>query len=162
MAAYTSRVLWERTIGEAFSDGRYGRGHAWSFDGGQQIRASASPLHVARYADPFGVDPEEAFVAALSSCHMLFFLFFAARAGHVVDRYEDIAEGVMSRSPEGRNWISRVTLRPHVVWQEPAPGKAEEDALHHASHDNCYLANSVRTEILCEPVRPGAGSGTVG
>jgi organic hydroperoxide reductase OsmC/OhrA len=149
MAQYTATISWRRGAEEAFSDNCYGRGHQWSFDGGVSFRASASPHVVGVFADPSGVDPEEAFVAALSSCHMLTFLHLAAKAGHVVDSYDDTALGVMTRT-DGRVWVSRVTLRPEVCWDGTA---AQEDALHHAAHEECFIANSVRTEIRCEPKR---------
>lgn len=151
--AYTATVVWERAPGEAFTDNRYGRGHSWAFDGGVVLRASSSPHVVPRYSDPAGVDPEEAFVASLSSCHMLTFLYLAAKAGLVIDRYEDQAEGVIEKTDQGQFWVSRVTLRPRILWgQAPAPDAAEILRLHHAAHGECFIANSVRTEVLCIPV----------
>lgn len=151
--AYAATVIWERAPGEAFSDNRYGRGHSWAFDGGLVLRASSSPHVVPRYSDPAGVDPEEAFVASLSSCHMLTFLHLAAKAGRVIDRYEDRAEGIMEKMADGRFWVSRVTLRPCILWgQGPVPEAAEVLRLHHAAHEDCFIANSVRTEVLCIPV----------
>ena len=147
MSHYLATVAWRRGADEPFTDNRYSRGHQWSFDGGVTFRASASPHVVGLYADPSGVDPEEAFVAALSSCHMLTFLHLAAKAGHVVDSYDDTAEGVMSKT-DGRVWVSLVTLRPHVVWSGPKP---DELALHHAAHEECFIANSVKTDVRCEP-----------
>ena len=150
--AYTATVVWERAPEEAFTDNRYGRGHSWAFDGGVVLRASSSPHVVPRYSDPAGVDPEEAFVASLSSCHMLTFLYLAAKAGLVIDRYEDEAEGVMEKTGQGRVWVSRVTLRPRIRWgQDPAPDAVEILRLHHAAHDECFIANSVRTEVVCIP-----------
>jgi organic hydroperoxide reductase OsmC/OhrA len=148
MAHYTATIAWRRGDEEPFTDNRYSRGHQWSFDGGVTLRASSSPHVVPRYSDPAGVDPEEAFIAALSSCHMLTFLYLAAKAGHVVDSYDDTAEGVMAKT-DGRVWVSQVTLRPRVVWSGPAP--ADEHALHHAAHDECFIANSVKTDVRCEP-----------
>ena len=147
MGSYTATVSWRRGAEEPFTDNRYSRGHQWSFDGGVTFRASASPHVVGKFADPAGVDPEEAFVAALSSCHMLSFLYVAAKAGFVVDSYDDTAEGSMSKT-DGRVWVSLVTLHPHVVW---AGAKPDEAALHHAAHDECFIANSVKTEVRCEP-----------
>lgn len=153
MKPHTATVRWDRGEGEAFTDLRFGRGHEWSFDGGTRVRASASPDVVPRYADPSGIDPEEAFVASLSSCHMLTFLWLAAKAGRIVDRYEDTAEGELERTPEGRTWMARVTLRPHVTWGTSGPPDPEAlAALHHRAHDECFIANSVRTEVVCEPV----------
>lgn len=151
MASHTATVLWERGQGEAFTDNRYGRGHSWSFDGGATVRGSSAPSVVPRFSDPAGVDPEEAYVASLSSCHMLFFLYHAARAGLVVDRYEDAAEGVVERGPEGRSWVSRVTLRPRIAWGGTAPDAALLGELNHKAHADCYIANSVRTEVMVEP-----------
>jgi organic hydroperoxide reductase OsmC/OhrA len=147
MAKYVATVAWTRGADEPFTDNRYSRGHQWSFDGGVTFRASASPHVVGKYADPAGVDPEEAFVASLSSCHMLTFLHLAAKAGHTVDSYTDTAEGMMAKDG-GRVWVSQVTLRPHVVWTGTRP---EELALHHAAHDECFIANSVKTDVRCEP-----------
>ena len=149
MSHYTATIHWQRGEAEPFTDNRYQRGHQWSFDGGVTLRASSSPHVVPRYSDPAGVDPEEAFIAALSSCHMLSFLYVAAKAGHLVDSYDDVAEGEMAKT-DGRVWVSTVTLRPAVVW-DGTP--VEEDALHHAAHAECFIANSVRTEVRCEPKR---------
>ncbi len=150
MAIYTATVQWQRAADEPFTDNRYSRGHQWSFDGGLTFRASASPHVVPRYADPAGVDPEEAFIAALSSCHMLTFLHLAALAGHVVDAYDDTAEGQMTKT-DGRVWVSQVILRPAVRWGGTPPDEGAGHALHHAAHDGCFIANSVKTEVLCHP-----------
>ena len=146
---YTATIHWQRAADEPFTDNRYSRGHQWSFDGGVSFRASASPHVVPRYSDPAGVDPEEAFVAALSSCHMLTFLYLAAKAGLVVDSYDDVAEGVMAKT-DGKVWVSQVTLRPLIVWAV-TPATAVTAQLHHAAHDECFIANSVKTAIRCEP-----------
>jgi organic hydroperoxide reductase OsmC/OhrA len=151
MGSYTATVVWERAPDEPFSDNRYSRGHTWSFDGGVSFRASSSPHVVPRFSDPAGVDPEEAFVASLSSCHMLTFLYLAARRRLVVDRYEDTAEGVMEKNAAGRLWVARVTLRPRIVWGGAAPDRATVDDLHHAAHAECFIANSVLTDVRCEP-----------
>ena len=147
MALYTATVDWRRGPDEPFTDNRYGRGHQWSFDGGVSFRASSSPHVVPRHSDPAGVDPEEAFVASLSACHMLTFLHLAAKAGHRVDSYLDHAEGVMAKD-NGRVWVSVVTLRPQINWSGTKP---EELALHHAAHAECFIANSVKTDVRCEP-----------
>lgn len=152
MASYTATILWERAEGEVFSDSCFSRGHSWAFDGGVVLRASSSPHVVPRFSDPAGVDPEEAFVASLSSCHMMTFLYLAAKRGLVVNRYEDEAEGVMEKNASGRFWVSRVTLRPRIAWEGNAPEKSVIDDLHHLAHEECFIANSVRTEIRCEPV----------
>ncbi len=150
--SHTATVIWERGEGEAFTDNRYGRGHEWHFDGGARCRASSSPHVVPRYSDPAGIDPEEAFVASLSSCHMLSFLYVAAKARLVVGRYEDTAEGLMEKNDAGRFWVAVVIPRPRVTWGEGrAPDRATESHLHHLAHEECFIANSVRTDIRCEP-----------
>ena len=146
---YTATVEWARAPDEPFTDNRYSRGHQWRFDGGVTLRASSSPHVVPRYSDPAGVDPEEAFIAAISSCHMLTFLYLAAKGGFVVDSYSDTAEGVMAKT-DGRVWVSQVTLRPLILWADP-PDRVTRDALHHAAHAECFIANSVKTDIRCEP-----------
>ena len=149
MSHYTATVTWRRGADESFTDNRYSRGHQWSFDGGVSIRASSSPYVVPRYSDPAGVDPEEALVASLSSCHMLTFLHLAAKAGHIVDNYDDTAEAVMSKKDNGRVWVSQVTLHPRVTWAGIPP--PDVLALHRAAHDDCFIANSVKTDVRCEP-----------
>ncbi len=145
---YRATIVWRRD-GEDFAKGRYSRAHEWRFDG-IEVPASASPLHVpAPMSRPDAVDPEEAFVAALSSCHMLFFLFFAAKAGLALDHYEDEAVGVMIRNERGKLFVSKVILDPKIVFAgERRPSEAEITDLHHRSHDECYLANSVLTEVV--------------
>ena len=152
MANYTATIQWRRGPDEPFSDNKYARGHQWSFDGGVTFRASSSPHVVPRYSDPAGVDPEEAFVAALSSCHMLTFLYLAANAGLVIDSYDDTATGRMAKTPEGRVWVAEVVLHPDVRWQAPAPDAPTITALHHAAHDECFIANSVKTEVHIAPI----------
>ena len=152
MASYEATVSWRRRPDERFIDGRYSRAHEWQFDGGAQVHASASP-HVVRapFSDPSGVDPEEAFVAALASCHMLFFLAFAAKQGFEITTYEDGAVGVMSKTSDGREWMTKVTLRPRVAFSgDKRPTAEEVDALHHQAHKACYIANSVKTEVVIE------------
>ena len=149
---YSATISWQRREGEPYTDNRYSRLHQWNFDGGISVLASASPLHVPLpYSVAAAVDPEEAFVAALSSCHMLFFLFHAAKRGWVVERYEDQALGVMGRNARGAQALVTVTLRPHTTFSGPAPTAAELQALHEQSHHDCYLANSVLTEVLVQP-----------
>lgn len=148
MAEHLATVRWERRD-EAFVDNRYRRAHVWAFDGGLTVPASASP-HVVRspMSDPHAVDPEEAFVASLASCHMLWFLSLAARRGFRVDSYQDDAVGLMEKNAEGRLAITVVTLHPHVVFGgDTIPAPEAIDELHHAAHHECYIANSVRTEI---------------
>lgn len=152
MHRYTASIAWQRGDA-AFTDNRYSRRHAWRFDGGAEVPGSSSPLSVPLpYSDPAAVDPEEALVAAISSCHMLWFLGLAAKKGLRVDRYEDDAEGVMEKNEEGKLAITRATLRPRVAFDPAAaPTAAELDALHHEAHERCYIANSVRTRISIEP-----------
>ena len=151
MSEYTARVDWQRAEGEAFTDQRYHRSHRLRFDGGAEFPGSSSPAVVPRYSDPTAVDPEEMFVASLASCHMLWFLSLAAQAGHRVDRYSDDASGVMSRNAEGRMGMTRVTLRPSVVFGGAAPDAQVLRALHERAHEACFIANSVKTEVRCEP-----------
>ncbi|TXH04542.1 MAG: OsmC family peroxiredoxin [Nevskiaceae bacterium] len=148
---YTATVVWQRGDGEKFTDNRYRRVHQWRFDGGITVPASSAPSSVPLpLSSAEAVDPEEAFVAALSSCHMLFFLFHAAKKGHVVDRYEDEAVAVMGKTASGRRGIVKVTLRPAVRWGGPAPTAEELHALHEQSHHDCYIANSVTAEVVVE------------
>ncbi len=148
MAIHTATIEWERGS-DRFTDNRYGRAHRWRFDGGAVVPASSSP-HVVPVplSNPAHVDPEEAFIASLSSCHMLWFLNLAALRGFVVDQYSDQAQGFMAKNPLGKEWVSRVLLRPHVVFGgAEAPVAADVEGLHHAAHAECYLANSVRTAV---------------
>lgn len=153
MSTYSAIIRWQRN-GAAFTDQRYSRTHAWHFDGGAVVPGSSSPHTVPLpYSDAAAVDPEEAFVAALSSCHLLWFLHLTAKAGFVVDRYEDRADGVMARNAEGRLAMTLVTLRPNAAFAgEWQPTRAEVEALHHAAHEECFIANSVKSEVRCEPV----------
>ncbi len=154
MPDYTATVRWQRQPGEDFVDNRYHRRHDWAFDGGALVPGSSSPLHVrAPYSDAAAVDPEEALVAAASSCHLLCFLYRAAQAGWQVDEYRDDAAGRMGRDAQGREYIERITLRPAVRFGGGrAPTRAQLDALHHQAHEDCYIANSLRGEVVCEPV----------
>jgi organic hydroperoxide reductase OsmC/OhrA len=151
MAEYTATVRWSRGADEPFTDNRYSRGHEWSFDGGASFRASSSPHVVPRFSDPAGVDPEEAFIASLSSCHMLTFLYLAAKKGFVIDSYEDVAKGTMAKNEKGRFFVSKVVLKPRIAWGgDNRPPPEEMDALHHAAHDECFIANSVITDVTVE------------
>ena len=151
MHEYSAQIHWQRHDA-VFTDKRYSRSHEWHFDGGITVPGSASPLSVrAPYSVAAAVDPEEAFVAAVSSCHMLWFLDIAARAGWVVDDYRDDALGVMTANAQGRQWISLVTLRPRVtIAGDKQPDATEVARLHHVAHDECYIANSVRSEVRVE------------
>lgn len=147
---YHATIVWRRE-GEDFSKGRYSRGHEWRFDGGVTVPASSSPLSVPLpFSREDAVDPEEAFVAALSSCHMLTFIDLARRAGVVIESYEDEAVGVMERIAPQRMAITKVTLRPKIVFGSATPDKAKLDELHHQAHELCFIANSVKTEVTIE------------
>ena len=147
MAEYTAEILWTRND-QPFLDLRYSRRHLLRFDGGLEVPGSSSPHSVRLpFSDPAALDPEEAFVASLSSCHMLWFLHLAAQRGFVVDRYHDAAVGIMAQGS-----ITRVTLRPAVRFiGDLIPTRDQIVALHHAAHDECYIAKSVKSEVLCEP-----------
>ena len=153
MSTYTAEVLWQRGD-QDFLGNRYSRRHLIRFDGGAELTGSSSP-HVVPlpFSDPAGVDPEETFVASLSSCHMLWFLSLAAKAGWQVDTYADNASGTLARNTNGRMAMTQVTLRPRVVFSGVRRPDAEElQRLHHRAHDECFIANSVTTEVRCEPV----------
>lgn len=153
MPAYTVTVAWRRGD-QPFVDQRYSRAHQWVFDGGVTVPASSSPHVVPLPCSEVGaVDPEEAFVASLSSCHMLWFLSIAAKRGYGVDSYTDQAAGVMGKNASGRVAMLRVTLRPRVAFfGDRRPTHAEVDSVHHEAHAECFIANSVTTEVRCEPV----------
>lgn len=151
MADYTAQVHWQRQL-QTFTDQRYSRRHLWRFDGGQEVPGSSSTHSVPLpYSDPAAVDPEEAFVASVSSCHMLWLLSLAAQAGWTVDDYLDDAVGTMARDAQGRMAITLVVLRPAIRFVGRQPSSEELTALHHAAHDRCYIANSVRSEVRIEP-----------
>jgi organic hydroperoxide reductase OsmC/OhrA len=152
MSEYVATIEWSRGD-QPFLDNRYGRAHDWRFDGGAVVRGSSAPSSVpVPMSDPAAVDPEEALVAAVSSCHMLFFLAFAAKAGAVVDRYRDEAVGVLGKDDRGRTSITAVTLRPAVAFSgETIPDAAAIADLHHRAHEHCYIANSIRAPVTVEP-----------
>lgn len=154
MAQYSAEVLWLRG-NQDFLDGRYSRRHVLRFDGGTEVPASSSP-HVVPVpmSDAAAVDPEEAFVSSLSSCHMLCFLAIAAKRKFRVDRYFDAATGVMERNDAGRMVITVVTLRPEVQCSgKRLPTREELERMHHEAHEECFIANSVRTLVRCEPAQ---------
>ena len=151
MAEYYATITWHRSD-QDFLGNRYSRGHRWQFDGGAVIPASASP-HIVPLplSVEENVDPEEAFVAALSSCHMLFFLHFCAKKAFIVDSYSDSAVGVMAKNAAGKMAMTQVTLRPEVVFSgENTPSRNELEQLHHLAHEHCFIANSVTTEVVTE------------
>src|SRR5689334_11303519 len=152
MSTYTATVRWHsKESREGFAKGQYSRVHQWAFDGGVTVPASASPHIVpAPWSDPAGVDPEEAFIASLASCHMLFFVDFARRGGFALDSYTDEAEGVLGKRADGKMAMTRVTLRPRIAWAGTAPDAAAIADLHHRAHEACFIANSVNTEVTIE------------
>src|SRR4029450_502936 len=140
--AYRATALWQRG-NQPFVDNKYTRGHVWRFDEGVEVAASSSPFVVPTYSVAAAVDPEEADVASLSSCHMLFFLNFAARAGFRIDSYEDAATGEMAKNERGKICGAKVTLNPAIVFSgDKRPSEADIAALHHKSHEECFIANS--------------------
>ena len=151
MHRYEAKITWNRN-GATFTDNRYSRGHEWAFDGGIKVPASSSPAAV---RTPFSVaeaiDPEEALVAAASSCHMLSFLYLAAKQGFVVESYVDEAFGVMEKNEKGKQAITRITLRPKIQFSlERPPSPAELESLHHTAHEDCYIANSIKCVVVVE------------
>ena len=152
MSEHVATVEWNRN-GQVFSDNKYDRAHHWRFDGGAVVRGSSAPSSVPEpLSDPAAVDPEEALVAAVSSCHMLFFLAFARKEGFVVDRYRDDAVGVLGRDERGRMSVTAVTLRPETTFSGGAsPDAAALADLHHRAHEACYVANSIRAGVTVEP-----------
>jgi organic hydroperoxide reductase OsmC/OhrA len=152
MSTYTATVRWSRNGDESFAKGRYSRAHQWAFDGGTVVPASASPDNVPPgTADEAGVDPEEAFIAAICSCHMLFFIDYARRDGFVVDSYVDEAVGVMEKRDDGKIAVTKVTLRPKIAFSGERHPSADEIArLHHRAHEDCFIANSVTSEVTVE------------
>ena len=152
MSEYFAKINWVRDSNESYVDNKYSRGHEWIFDGGVVIQASSSP-HVVPlpYSVEENVDPEEAFVASLSSCHMLFFLSIAAKRKYVVDSYIDNAVGIMGKDSDGNISMTKVTLRPYVEFSgDKKPTKAQLEKIHHQSHHQSFSANSVKTEIMTE------------
>jgi organic hydroperoxide reductase OsmC/OhrA len=150
---YTAALRWER--GDAvFTDNRYSRAHVWRFDGGIEVPASSSPQVVRLpFSIAAAVDPEEAFVASLSSCHMLSFLYVAAKRGFRADRYVDEAVGILSKNAAGKLAMTSVILHPKVDFSgDERPGRAELERMHHQAHEDCYIASSVNTDVRCEPV----------
>lgn len=150
MSKHTAQVNWQRQSNESFSDNKYSRAHTWEFDGGLQIPASPSP-HVVPlpFSVEANVDPEEAFVASLSSCHMLTFLAIAAKRRYIVDSYFDKAIGELTQGDNGKEWVSRVVLNPQIIFAgEKQPTTEQLEKMHHLAHENCFIANSVKTEVI--------------
>lgn len=154
MSEYYAKVAWARGSDERYTDNKYSRGHEWTFDGGLTIPASSSP-HVVPlpYSVETSVDPEEAFVASLSSCHMLFFLSIAAKNRFTVDQYIDNAVGIMEVDRDGKISMTKVTLRPEITFSgDTQPSYEQLEQMHHQSHEQCFIANSVKTEVTTEIV----------
>ena len=150
MSAHGATIEWMRGD-QPFTDKRYSRAHSWTFDGGAVVPGSSSPAGVpVPLSDASAVDPEEAMVASLSSCHMLWFLAFAANAGLVVDSYRDAASGELDKNAAGQRYLARVALRPVTAFSGRQPDQAELAALHHSAHEHCEMAHSVRAEITIE------------
>jgi organic hydroperoxide reductase OsmC/OhrA len=147
MSSHHATIRWHHD-GAPFTYETYSRTHTWRFPGGSNVRAAAAP---AFRGDPALVDPEEAFVAALASCHLLTFLALAAREGLTVEAYEDDAEGTLATNDAGRLAITRVVLRPRVTFGGEAPDAPLVERLHARAHAECFIANSVRTEVVVEP-----------
>jgi organic hydroperoxide reductase OsmC/OhrA len=149
MSKHLAKIEWQRS-GPNFSKGQYSREHTWTFDGNITVAASASPDVVpAPWSNPAAVDPEEALVAAIASCHMLTFVFVAMKAGFQVESYEDEAVGELTKNEQGIPWVSKTTLHPKIAYGgEKQPTPAETEHLHHLAHEQCFIANSVKTEIV--------------
>jgi organic hydroperoxide reductase OsmC/OhrA len=151
MSNHTATISWKRS-GADFLKGHYSREHTWAFDGGLVVPASSSPLNVRLpFSNPANVDPEEAFVASISSCHMLTYLFLAYQSGFQIDAYQDVATGMMTKNNKGVPWVSSVVLRPKIAYSgDRIPTEAEVAGLHHQSHEQCFIANSIRTHVTVE------------
>ncbi|MEO6023107.1 MAG: OsmC family protein [Burkholderiales bacterium] len=148
MTTYTAKIRWSRGE-DRFTGNKYSRVHTWAFDGGAVVTASSSP-HVVPvpYSSAEAIDPEEAFVASLSSCHMLWFLHLAAKRGFVVEQYEDSAEGVMARNESGKLAMTEVSLYPKAIFAgDLQPNASDIEQLHHAAHEECFIANSVKSKV---------------
>jgi organic hydroperoxide reductase OsmC/OhrA len=152
MSEHLATISWQRRDAD-FLSGKFSRVHSWSFDGGATVEATAAPSVVpAAYTSSSAIDPEEAFVASISSCHMLTFLYFAYKQGFQVESYEDHAVGTMHKGENGVPWVSSVTLRPRIVYGgAKKPNDEQGHRLHHDAHEKCFIANSVKTEIKVVP-----------
>lgn len=152
MSEYKATIKWARNSPD-FLKGKYSREHTWTFDGGVIVPASSSPSVVpVPFSNPSCVDPEEAFIASLSSCHMLVYLFLAQRQGFQVDSYEDEVTGVVTKGETGAMWVSKVTLHPKITYSgEKLPSPTDEEHLHEMAHKQCFIANSVKTEVTVQP-----------
>ncbi len=149
---YHATVTWSRQPQEIFTDNKFSRAHQWQFDEGTIVPASASPFVLPPPLSRLdAVDPEEALIASLASCHMLFFLYRVARAGFVIEHYEDLPEAVMGKTPEGSTFIAKITLQPKVTWSGNPPTEAQLTEWHDKAHHDCYIANTLKSEMLLKP-----------
>ena len=150
MSEHKAVIRWQLSNGDDFIRGKYSRAHTWTFDGGVTVPASPSPSVVpAPWSNAAHVDPEEAFVAAVSSCHMLTFLFLASKQGFQVESYQDEAVGAMTRNDKGVPWISSIVINPKIVYSgQKLPTPEEEEGLHHHAHEQCFIANSIKTQVM--------------
>lgn len=152
MSTHTATIRWKNN-GPDFLSRRYSREHTLYFDGGATMPGSPSPQIVpAPWSNPAGIDPEEMFVASVSSCHMLWFLHVACDAGFLPEMYDDAAAGIMTKNERGMLWISQITLRPLIIWGgDKQPSATEVAHLHHLAHEQCFIASSIRTDVTVQP-----------
>ena len=154
MADHTAKVRWEISEGEDFPSNTYRRAHSWSFDGGLSVPGSAAPGYLpAALIDESAVDPEEALLASAASCHMLYFLAYAAKAGFTMTSYEDNPEGKVEKNEAGDPWVSAIVMRPRAVFTgDKRPTGDEIEKLHHRAHKSCIIANSLKSALTIEPI----------
>jgi len=154
MADHTAKVRWQISEGEDFASNRYSRAHTWSFDGGLSVPGSAAPGYLpAALIDESAVDPEEALLASAASCHMLYFLAYAAKAGFTMTSYEDNPEGKVEKNEAGDPWVSAIVMRPRAVFTgDKRPTGEEIEQLHHRAHKSCIIANSLKSALTIEPI----------
>ncbi len=152
--SYIVTVFWKKNLDEVFVDNKYSRFHTWIFDGGIELAASSSPNVVPLpMSNASAVDPEEAFIASLSSCHMLWFLSIAAEKNYIVESYEDSAEGILGKNEDGKLAMTKVTLKPNVIFNSKTTLSREQvDELHHLAHEKCFIASSVKTKITIQQI----------
>ena len=148
MSVYTAKITWKSDSPDEFTRNKYTRGHMWEFDGGVSVPASSSPQVVPRFSVEAAVDPEEALIASVSSCHMLTFLYLAAREGFNIAAYTDNAVGEMAKTDAGKEWMAKIMLDPQIEWLGDTPTDEQLAKLHHDAHEMCYIANSIKSEIV--------------
>jgi len=155
MSEHHATISWSTEAAPAdFARGKYSREHVWTFDGGASVPGSSSPSVVPLpWSSAAAIDPEEAFVASVSSCHMLTFLYLASKKGFALASYRDRAVGVMAKGPTGVPWVSKVTLRPELAWAgDKRPTEAELAELHHHAHEQCFISCSIKSEVVVEGI----------